>query len=68
MIELTQAWVSVPLPGGAAPAAAPNSVARVGPRHRPASGAATASSGAYSPAAVSSASPQAYPASSRDSR
>ena len=30
-----------------------------GPRHRPASGAATASSGAYSPAAVSTASPQA---------
>ena len=59
MIELSHDWVSVPLPRGAAPAAAPNSVAKVGPRHRPASGAATASSGAYSPAAVSTASPQA---------
>jgi hypothetical protein len=68
MIELTQDCVSVPVPGGAARAAAPNSEARVGPRHRPASGAATASSGGYSPAAVSNASPPAAPASSRGSR
>jgi hypothetical protein len=57
MIELIQAWVSVPPSRGAALAAAPNYVASVGPRHRPASGAATASSGGYSPAAVSRASP-----------
>ena len=41
MIELSQAWVSVPPPRGAALAAAPNKVASAGPRHRPASGAAT---------------------------
>ena len=57
MIELSQAWVSVPPPRGAALAAAPNKVASVGPRHKPASGAATASSGGYSPAAVSTARP-----------
>ena len=44
MIELIQACVSVPLPGGAALAAAPNKVARAEPRHSPASGAATPSS------------------------
>jgi hypothetical protein len=59
MVEFSQDWVSVLLPGGAASAAAPKSVARVGPAHNPASGAATASSGAYRLAAVSRPSPQA---------
>ncbi len=52
MIEFSQACVSVPLPLGAAAAAPPNKVASVGPRNKPASGAATASSGASRPAAV----------------
>src|SRR5450755_1004448 len=44
--ELSQACVSVPAERGAALAAMLNRVARVGPRHSPATGAATASSGA----------------------
>ena len=59
MIELSQACVSVPLPPGAAAAAPPNRVASTGPRNSPASGAATASSGASRPAAVSTAKPPA---------
>ena len=59
MIELIQAWVWMPPPRGAALAASLKRVASVGPRHNPASGAATASSGAYSPATVSRPSPPA---------
>src|SRR5215470_11983426 len=68
MIELIQAWVSAPFPCGAALPAAENSVASAGPRHTPASGAATPSSGAYRLAAASVASPIAYPVSSRGRR
>jgi len=59
MIELIHAWASVLVPLGAALPTAENSVARAGPRHSPASGAATPSSGPYRLAAVSPASPSA---------
>lgn len=59
MTELIQACDSVPAPRGAASAAAENSVASAGPRHRPASGAATASNGGYRQAAASPMSPNA---------
>src|SRR5262249_17454572 len=68
MIELIQACVSAPFPCGAALPAEENSVASDGPMHRPASGAATASSGAKKLAAASAASPAVYPDSSRDRR